>query len=53
MSSISVSVPVVVSATVPRATGRSAVNVPIGYLRAFITGLVAPIDEVLARVGLA
>ena len=48
MSSISVSAPVIVSAPVPRATTRSAVNVPIGYLRAFITGLVVLHHALLA-----
>jgi Acyltransferase family len=40
MSSISVPTPVVVSTPVARDTAGSSVNVPIGYLRAFITGLV-------------
>jgi peptidoglycan/LPS O-acetylase OafA/YrhL len=48
MSSISVSAPVIVSAPVPRATTRSAMNVPIGYLRAFITGLVVLHHALLA-----
>jgi Acyltransferase family len=48
MSSISVPVTGVVSAAVARETARSVVNVPIGYLRAFVTGLVVLHHALLA-----
>jgi surface polysaccharide O-acyltransferase-like enzyme len=40
MSTLSVSAPAAVAASSTREAARSAVNVPIGYLRAFVIGLV-------------
>lgn len=48
MSSISVSTPVVVSASTVRETLRAPRNVPIGYLRAFVTVLVVLHHALLA-----
>ncbi len=48
MSSIAVSAPGAVSVPAIRETTRSIVNVPIGYLRAFITGLVVVHHALLA-----
>jgi peptidoglycan/LPS O-acetylase OafA/YrhL len=48
LSSISVSSPVVVAAPTVRETARAAVNVPIGYLRAFVTVLVVLHHALLA-----
>jgi peptidoglycan/LPS O-acetylase OafA/YrhL len=48
MPSISVPAASVVSAAVARATARPVVNIPIGYLRAFVTGLVVLHHALLA-----
>ena len=48
MSSISVSSPVAVAAPTVRETARAAVNVPVGYLRAFVTVLVVLHHALLA-----